>query len=171
MPRGFPDSFVLTAALRAKRKFSGSGGRGGGGGRKATGLSYTLVNLVLYKPIIQFELRGRYGMVDQHLNRIGNRVIQRARRQAGVQTGKLRSSMRLTHVSVNREAAVKIGAYTNYALMHHQGTRPHLIVPTRPGGTLVFRKGSRVIHTKVVNHPGTKPNRYLTDQLRISVLR
>ena len=79
--------------------------------------------------------------------------------------------MKLRHVRVGRETAVKIGTYTEYALMHHQGTRPHIITPNKPGGNLVFMKGSRVIHTKMVMHPGTRANRYLTDQLRKQILR
>lgn len=172
MPKGFPDSFALTAALRAGRRIRGR--RGGGrrrGGAGLTGISYKLVNLVLYKPILEFELRSSHGMVGRTLHKIGNRVLQGARRQAGVKSGRLRASMKLRHVRVRREAAVKIGAYTEYALMHHQGTRPHIITPNKPGGNLVFMKGSRVIHTKMVMHPGTRANRYLTDQLRKQILR
>lgn len=170
MPKGLPDSFALTAALRAGRRLSRSG-RSVTRRRGSSALSYKLVNLTLYKPIINFEVRSRYGMVDQHLHRVGNRVLQGARRQAGVKTGRLRMSMKLTHTRSRGEAAVKIGAYTNYALMHHQGTRPHLITANKPGGNLVFRKGSRIIFTPTVMHPGTRPNRYLTDQLRKQILR
>jgi hypothetical protein len=164
MAKGFPDSFLLTSALRFKRDLQrGLGRRRRRGG---TVLYYKLVNLVLFKPIIQFELRGRYGTVDRHLHRIGNRIQQRAKRQVGVKTGRLRASIVMKHETQRGERAVRVGGYTSYALLHHQGTRPHIITPNKPGGNLVFRSGSRIIHTKIVRHPGTRANRYLTDQLR-----
>ena len=162
MTRGLPDSFLLTSAL----KFRNDLRRGFRPRTRPTVITYKLVNLVLYKPIIQFELRGRNGMVDKHLHRIGNRIQQRAKLQVKVRTGKLRASIRMRHETQRGERAVRVGAYTSYALIHHQGTRPHIITPNKPGGNLVFMRGSRVIHTKLVNHPGTRPNRYLTDQLR-----
>jgi hypothetical protein len=66
-------------------------------------------------------------------------------------------------------AAIKVGSRLSYAYMHHEGTKPHVITPNPPNTVLVFGKGSRVIHTKMVKHPGTKPNRYLSDQLRIHI--
>lgn len=170
MPRGFPDSFALTAALRASRRI-GSRGRGVGRRPGKAGMQYTLTKLVLYKPVVQLELRSNYGMVGRYMHKVGNRVAQRARRQVGVQTGRLRASIRVSHIKLAGEAAVKIGAYTSYARMHHDGTRPHIITPNKPGGSLVFMKGSRIIRTPMVRHPGTKPNRYLTDQLRRPIVR
>lgn len=174
MARGLPDSFLLTGLRRAnraarRRNLARIPRRGGGRGKQV--LYYKLVNVVLYKPILQFELRHHYGMVGRHLHKIGNRIQQRAKRQVGVKTGALRSSIRMRHVKIRGEAAVKIGAYTNYALLHHRGTRPHVITPNPPRQALVFRSGARIVHAKVVNHPGTRPNRYLTDQLRKEVLR
>lgn len=168
MPRGLPDSFLLTGALRLKRRLQ-RGGRGGPPGRPP--VAYKLVNLVLYKPIITFELRTPYGMVGRYMHRVANRITQRARNQVGVKTGRLKASIKFQHIQRAGETAVKIGAYTHYAKMHHEGTRPHVITPNRPGGQLVFVKGSRIIRTPLVNHPGTKPNRYLTDQLRPPIRR
>lgn len=166
MPRGFPDSFVLTAALRLKRRLQ-RGGRGGPlGAPGRPPVAYKLVNLTLYKPIVNFELRNPYGTVGRYVHKIGNRVAQRARLQVGVKTGRLKASIKFQHIQRAGEAAVKIGAYTHYAKMHHEGTRPHVITPTKPGTQLIFMKGARIIRTPLVNHPGTRPNRYLTDQLR-----
>lgn len=170
MPRGFPDSFALTAALRASRRIRNAGNRVGRRPGKA-GLHFTLTKLVLYKPVLQFELRSNYGMVGKYMHKVGNRVAQRARRQVGVQTGRLRASIRFSHIKIAGEAAVKVGAYTPYARMHHDGTRPHIITPNKPGGSLVFMKGSRIVRTPIVRHPGTRPNRYLTDQLRRPIAR
>jgi hypothetical protein len=58
-----------------------------------------------------------------------------------------------------------IGSDNRIALMHHQGTRPHIIMPRR-AQTLRFYSRGRIVYSKLVHHPGTKPNRYLTDNLR-----
>lgn len=170
MPRGLPDSFLMTGALRLSRRI-GKRGRGGrrGGGREP--LTYRLTKLSLYKPILNFELRNNYGMVGKYMHKVGNRVAQRARRQVGVKTGRLRASIRFQHIRYKGETAVKVGGYTSYALMHHQGTRPHIITPNKPGTQLVFMKGSKIIRTPMVKHPGTRANKYLTDQLRPPIVR
>jgi hypothetical protein len=171
MPRGLPDSFLLTGALRLKRRLSrgGAGGPPGPPGKPPIG--YKLVNLKLFKPVIDFELRTPFGTVGRYIHKVANRITQRARLQVGVKTGRLRASIRFRHIRRAGETAVKIGGYTHYARMHHEGTRPHIITPNKTGGNLVFMKGSRIIRTPLVNHPGTKPNRYLTDQLRPRIAR
>jgi hypothetical protein len=63
---------------------------------------------------------------------------------------------------------VIVGSSHPIALIHHEGTRPHIIVPVKakalrfPGAA-----PSGFIFAKRVNHPGTKPNRYLTDNLHL----
>lgn len=49
-----------------------------------------------------------------------------------------------------------------------RGTKPHTIYPRKSGGTLRFKpKGSgNYAFAKVVHHPGTKPNDFLTKALR-----
>jgi len=171
MPKGFPDSFILTGALRVGRRIRRAGAGRGGPKLRPVLYSYRLQNLVLYKPIINFELRTMYGTVGRYIRKVGQRVSRRARAQVGVQTGRLKASIRMKVIRRKGEIAVKIGGYTDYALMHHQGTRPHVITPKKAGTQLVFMKGTRLIRTPMVMHPGTKPNRYLTDQLRPSLLR
>jgi hypothetical protein len=60
---------------------------------------------------------------------------------------------------------IKIGANSPHAMVHHQGTRPHLI-RGKDQQMLRFKKGSRIIYTRQVMHPGTKANKYLTDQFK-----
>ncbi len=114
-------------------------------------VSIQFKKLVVYKPILEFELNHRYGTVGRHLHRTANRITQLAKLQVGKKTGRLMRSIQFEH---------------NYALLHHRGTKPHIITPNKPGGTLVFRSGSKIVRTPIVRHPGTRPNHYLTDPMR-----
>ena len=91
-------------------------------------------------------------------------VINGARRQVGVRTGALRKNISGRHFGFADGQRMSIGADLPYALMHHEGTKPHTITPQN-GKLLHFRVGTRSVYTTMVRHPGTKPNRYLSDQL------
>lgn len=120
----------------------------------------------IYNSVLNYETHSPGGMVSNHLTKIGRRIVRDARRQVGVRTGKLRNSIELNHIAFREGAAIKIGSRLHYAYLHHEGSKPHVITPNPPNQVLVFGKGSRVVHARVVNHPGTRPNRYLSDQLR-----
>ncbi|MER7477451.1 hypothetical protein ABTX60_07310 [Streptomyces sp. NPDC126510] len=47
------------------------------------------------------------------------------------------------------------------------GTRPHLIKPRRRNGVLRFEVDGRVVFTRLVRHPGTRPNPFLQRALRL----
>lgn len=102
----------------------------------------------------------------QSMERAKEAALKGAKRQVGVKTGALRKNIRATHLGNYTGQYVTVGATLHYAYAHHEGTRPHLIRPTAVDGKLIFRAGSRVIMTTMVRHPGTKPNRYLSDQIR-----
>jgi hypothetical protein len=163
-----PDSPALYFGQKAWRKYSrGLKGRGLDLKPRNIQVSIKFHRLVIYKPVLNFELNSNFGIVGRHLHKTANRITQLARLQVGKKTGKLASSIRFEHMPrTPLGPAIKVGAYTSYALLHHQGTRPHIITPNKPGGNLVFMRGSRVVHTRIVRHPGTKPNRYLTTPMR-----
>lgn len=168
MPRGFPDSFLLTAALRLKRSLTKRKSSGYGGPRP---LHYRLNNLVLYKPILNFELRSYSGWVGKAMMKLGRGLRDRARRQVGVKTGALRASIRFSRRrSGLGEAGIKIGGYTDYALLHHRGSKPHPIIARNAPKLVFMSKTKRLIRTQYVMHPGTRPNRYLTDHLRPGIV-
>lgn len=128
--------------------------------------TYTFGNVVLYKPILNYELNVQGGMVGRHLQKIGAKIVAGARSQVGVRTGRLRTSIHMTHHTEASGQYIKVGSRLSYAYLHHEGTKPHIITPNPPNTTLRFSKGARIIQTTVVRHPGTKPNRYLSNQLR-----
>lgn len=137
-----------------------------------TQITFQFKELKIYRANLYFELYHRYGMVARFLHRrVAMPIQMAAKRQVGVRTGALRSSINIKHFMAPGGAAVKIGSELHYAYLHHEGSRPHLIKPKDPDGVLIFRKGARIIRTKEVLHPGTRPNRYLSDQLRIYVPR
>lgn len=105
------------------------------------------------------------GEVGQYLTKLGQRVALLAKAQVGVDTGALKRSINFRLVRSGGGLTAVIGSDNRIALMHHQGTRPHTIVPRR-AQTLRFYSRGRIVYSKLVHHPGTKPNRYLTDNLR-----
>lgn len=116
------------------------------------------------KAELDFLLNNPSGSVGRYLARKGRMVTVAAKAQVGVRTGALRASIHMRHLRDSRGQFVRIGSSLNYALMHHEGTKPHLITPNR-AQVLRFVKGSRVVYAHAVMHPGTKPNKFLTDNL------
>lgn len=129
-------------------------------------VQYSFSKLVIYKPILNFELNDPRGMVGRRMHRLGLDIRRDAQAQVGFRTGALKKSIRLEHIGGSNGQSIKIGSNLHYALAHHQGTKPHIITPNPPNKVLQFSKGSRVIRTALVRHPGTPANRYLSDQLR-----
>lgn len=48
-----------------------------------------------------------------------------------------------------------------------EGTRPHLIRPRRRNGVLRFEVDGQVVYTRLVRHPGTRPNDFMGRALRL----
>jgi hypothetical protein len=95
--------------------------------------------------------------------RRGRNVLSAAKRQVGVDTGDLRSSL-TSSIKYGSPIVVRIGSANKIALMHHEGTKPHEITPKR-AKVLRFNQNGMVRYAMRVWHPGTKPNRFLTDNL------
>lgn len=136
----------------------------GGRGRGSTRISMSFSKIVFRRPILDQLLNSPTGPVGRYLYGRGLKVLLAARAQVGVDTGRLKASLHMEHSRRGPGQQVKIGSPLNYALIHHEGSRPHIIVPKR-AETLRFSSRGRVVYTRVVRHPGTKPNKYLTDNL------
>lgn len=91
-------------------------------------------------------------------------AVAGAKGMAGFKTGRLRKNITGRHLGNMMGQFVTIGADVPYALLHHEGTKPHVITPVN-GRFLSFRRGAQVIFTEKVFHPGTRPNPYLRAQL------
>lgn len=115
---------------------------------------------------MDFLLKSPAGPVGRYLARKGYLIKAAAMSQVGVKTGALRASIHMRHSRDGRGQFIRVGSALNYALAHHEGTRPHRITPNR-AQVLRFTRGSAIVYAHSVMHPGTKPNRYLTDNLRL----
>ena len=123
------------------------------------------VKVVFNKPAMDEMLKSPSGMVGRYLAERARRIVIAAKMQAGMKTGRLKNSIHMRHMRGGPAGQyVMVGSNLHYALLHHEGTKPHLIVPNR-STVLRFSSGGRVIYTHAVRHPGTRPNRYLTDNL------
>jgi hypothetical protein len=120
---------------------------------------------VVFRPAaMDTLLNSPAGTVGRHMAAVGYKIMIAAKQQVGVDTGRLKNSIHMRHFRSGIGQMIEVGSPLKYALLHHEGTRPHLITPNR-AQVLRFTAGSRVIYTHAVKHPGTRPNRYLTDNL------
>jgi hypothetical protein len=126
-----------------------------------------------YPAGIDWTLDNPSGPVGRDLARRGNRVLRGARILVGKDTRKLEKSLHVSQYRSPMGQYVKVGSDAKiapYGLAHHEGTRPHIITPNR-AQFLVFRssKTGGMVYTTSVMHPGTKPNRYLTNALYLAL--
>lgn len=114
--------------------------------------------------------KSHHGPVGRDLMRRGRRVQYAARRQAEDETGVLDRSIRISWLRRSSgDLGLSIGSSVSYALLHHEGSEPHII---RPKNAKILRwvdEDGVVRFARVVHHPGTKPNRYLLDNLHLAV--
>lgn len=125
---------------------------------------------------LQAYLDGPNGPSSRALLVAGERVKQEAIRLAPKRSQNLSRHIVKRLTTRYRKPVVIVGADVPYALFVHEGTRPHVIKPKK-GKFLAFRwpgapknmgrlPDGRVL-ARVVHHPGTKPNRFLTNALRV----
>lgn len=126
-------------------------------------------NFIPYQPNFDNFFYSTTGEVGRYLAKRGFRVRRAAKKQVGFRTGALRSSIHMRHYRDSRGQFIEVGSKLSYARMHHEGTKPHTILPNKRRVLRFFSKGF-MVYTLAVNHPGTRPNRYLSDNL-ILVLR
>lgn len=109
-------------------------------------------------------LKQPQGEVGRWLRKRGTMIQSAAKAQAGIKTGALKASIKLIHERTVFGQMLTIGSPLSYALVHHEGSRPHVITP-KNAKMLRFTSKGRVVYARTVLHPGTRPNRYLADNL------
>ena len=123
-----------------------------------------MARVVIYKDRVRFVLRDPGGLVYPYIKDKTEEVVRLSKVQVGVDTGALRDSISYRMRAGAGPVASRVTAHDRKALMHHEGTKPHIIEGKTK--TLKFADGPTVIYRKRVMHPGTKPNRFLTDSLQ-----
>jgi hypothetical protein len=123
------------------------------------------VKIQWFKPAIQQLLNDPNGTVGRHLKAKGDAIIALAKGQAGVRTGRLKASItHKRHLKDPRGQQMWIGSDVKYALVHHEGRGPRVIVPRR-AKVLRFVSKGQVVYAKKAVQKGTRANKYLSDQL------
>lgn len=139
----------------------------------------TTVRFVVDGPAVRRYIAEGNGDLVRWMLQQGELVKQQAQRNVGVYVlppagparsrppGTLRDSIVKRFHTTSDGVVVQVGSEDPVALIHHEGTEPHVIEPRRPDGVLVFwsDRAGAVIAVRRVNHPGTQPNRFLTDAL------
>lgn len=124
-----------------------------------------MAKVVIRKAELDFVLNNPSGMVGRYIAKKGKEVEIAAKAQVGVRTGALRASIHMRHMRDSRRQYVMVGSRLNYALLHHEGSKPHMIAASN-AKMLRFVKSGTVVYAHSVMHPGTKANKYLTDNLK-----
>lgn len=109
----------------------------------------------------------RPGTVGAYMHKIGLEILAGARGMAGFRTGDLRRKLYMKHSRGfgGRFQYVEVGSTSSHAWLHHEGTKPHLIVP-KFGRVLRYNIGGKVVYARKVNNRGTRPNKYLETPMR-----
>lgn len=146
---------------------TGPGGGGGLSGRSRFSV-YGKVIVIWDYAELDYVLKQRGGPVGRDLERRATKVMWAAKAQAGIRTGALKLSIHMNHERTPIGQKMLVGSPLSYALMHHEGTKPHVIV-AKPPKMLRFVSKGKVVFTDIVLHPGTRPNKYLTDNLPLAL--
>lgn len=126
-------------------------------------------------------LRGTGGPVVRRLIEDGEAVKQESQRLVGVyrlppagpkrarRPGTLRDSIVKRLVPGGPSGvSIEVGSADPIALIHHEGTEAHVIAArTAPRLVFYWAKAGGVVAFPLVHHPGTRPNRFLVDALRV----
>lgn len=93
--------------------------------------------------------------LNEAIQKSAYKIESESKREAPAVSGKLRQ-MITTALSYLRGV---VSANALYSIYVHEGTKPHIIVPKNRKVLANKRKG--IIFGKRVQHPGTKPNRFI----------
>lgn len=124
-----------------------------------------MVNVKFNDAALDKLLNHPSGPVGRHMRTVGLKILAGAHTMSGLRTGSLRRRMYMDHGRKGRYQYVEVGSKARHAYWHHEGTRPHRILPEN-GRVVRFNVGGKVVYAKKVMHPGTRPNPFLTVPMR-----
>lgn len=108
------------------------------------------------------------GPVGTHLRTATEAVRVAAAVSAPKKTGELAAGHETTYDHHRGDLESHVVAIPKHAIFVIKGTNPHIIVPKKLGGRLVFfwPKVGHVVALRKVTHPGNLPNDYLGSSLK-----
>jgi len=117
---------------------------------------------------VERMLRLPGGLVYRNMERRVRRVEAEAKRRA---PGRMGDGIRVAIRTSGGDFRGVITSTHPATIYVVNGTRPHVIWPklNRPRPHLRFTVGGQVVYARVVFHPGTKPNDFLTAALRAAL--
>lgn len=123
-------------------------------------------------PVLERVLFGPGGYARRVTESAAKRIARRARVLAPVRTGRLRRSIAATEAARTGKAEMtaEVTASAAHAVFVHEGTRRH-VIKARTGGALRFNHNGQLVFARSVDHPGTSPNRFLTQAMNEEKLR
>lgn len=118
-----------------------------------------------YAEVSQFSrrLKTAYRMAPQQIDHwlhdvVGPRLLKAMQEEAPQASGRLVASLR----QVDGPGSVSVGTQgVEYVRFVIEGTKAHEIRP-KNASVLAFRVGGAMVFAKVVHHPGTAPNDFMT---------
>jgi hypothetical protein len=116
------------------------------------------------------ETQAPGGDVHKYMERLGRQMVLIARRLVPKKTHMLERSINSRVLNTGDGLILEVGSPLDYALMVHEGTRPHIIHPNQHR-VLRFQDRGRIVYAKVVVHPGTRPHPYLRRAMEIEVVK
>lgn len=122
-------------------------------------------SVTIRRTAVERLLRLPGGIVHRNLTRRTERVTEVARRLA---PGSMADGIETSIEGRGRNLIGRIESTHPATIYVIKGTRPHQIRPVR-AQALRFTVGGRVVFAQVVNHPGTRPNDFLTLALRTAL--
>lgn len=128
------------------------------------------VIVVPQQPGFNDVFKSRDGIVGRDLSRRATRVQAAAISQAGLKTGALKRNLTKKWINGHGgDLAIQVGSDVPHALVHHEGSRPHVIRARNAKALRYVNSAGDVVFARGVHHPGTRANRYLTDNLPLAV--
>jgi hypothetical protein len=127
-----------------------------------TGLRVDKIDVKINQIKLRRILNAPTGEIGRLMRGRAEKARMHARAQVGKRSGALAMSIYIDQSRYAGGQKLSIGSNLRYAAFVHEGTRPHMIVP-RGGEILRFTQKGRVVYSRAVMHPGTRPNRFLTD--------
>lgn len=121
-----------------------------------------VMRVVLNPVEIQAMIDSPTGPIVRDLFVRGERVKIRAIQEAPSKTGNLRRHIVKRFVLTPAGPRMLVGAeHVPYAIWVHEGSKPHTIVPRNAPFLVFVGRDGNLVFTKLVHHPGNKPNRFL----------